>query len=63
MISSYEELERISASKEGWNRYFDAPTRARVIACGIAYNYLRENVGMNYKHPILKLSQYPVRRI
>jgi indolepyruvate ferredoxin oxidoreductase alpha subunit len=60
VIANYEELERVSTSKEGWNRYFDAPDKSLgVIACGIAYNYLRENVGMNYSHPILKISQYP----
>jgi indolepyruvate ferredoxin oxidoreductase alpha subunit len=30
-----------------------------IIACGIAYNYLLENVGENSGYPILKISAYP----
>ena len=60
VIANYEELEKIGASEKGWNKYFDAPDKSiGVIACGIGYNYLRENVGMSYSHPILKISQYP----
>lgn len=31
-----------------------------IIACGIAYNYLKENIDSNFNAPILKISQYPV---
>jgi indolepyruvate ferredoxin oxidoreductase alpha subunit len=30
-----------------------------IIACGIAYNYLLENLGENSVYPILKISTYP----
>lgn len=31
-----------------------------VMACGTAYHYLREIVGDDFQHPILKIGQYPL---
>lgn len=30
-----------------------------IIACGIAYNYLLENLGSDHSYPLLKISAYP----
>jgi len=31
-----------------------------IVACGIAFNYLRENYLTGFEHPVLKISQYPL---
>jgi indolepyruvate ferredoxin oxidoreductase alpha subunit len=31
-----------------------------IMACGTAYHYLREIVGSDFQHPILKIGQYPL---
>ena len=31
-----------------------------IIACGIAFNYLEENFPDAFRHPVLKISQYPI---
>jgi len=31
-----------------------------IIACGIAFNYLKENYPNGFEHPVLKISQYPL---
>ena len=31
-----------------------------IIATGIAFNYLSENYPDGFKHPVLKIAQYPV---
>lgn len=60
LLETYNKLESIGAEAQ-WNRYFEGSDKKMgIIACGIAYNYLRENVGEDFKHPILKISQYPV---
>jgi indolepyruvate ferredoxin oxidoreductase alpha subunit len=47
-------LSRYNSFKDGSNRDMG------IIACGIAYNYLIENIGSsNQKYPVLKLSGYP----
>jgi len=47
-----------------FNQYFDGKDKSLgIIACGLAYNYLMENIedsGLNY--PILKICQYPLPR-
>ena len=48
--------------ESGYNRYFEGTDKKLgIIACGLAYNYLKEN----YKdtvipYPVLKISQYPL---
>lgn len=38
----------------------DAKPRLGIIACGIAYNYVMENIGQCEQLPVLKISQYPI---
>ncbi len=60
LIDNYAHLEQV-ACESGYNRYFDGADKSLgIVACGIAYNYLRENVGNDCKHPVLKISQYPL---
>ncbi len=41
--------------------YFEGPdTSLGIMACGAAYHYVREIVGENCPHPILKIGQYPL---
>ena len=43
------------------NIYTDGADKSvGIIACGIAYNYLKENAGEDFQHPVLKISQYPI---
>lgn len=59
LLDTYNHLENISGTSK-FNRYIDGPNKKMgVIACGIAYNYLRENIGDSANFPILKISQYP----
>ena len=49
------------ASESGFNKYIEGDDKSMgIIACGIGYNYLMENCGKEHKHPILKISQYPI---
>ena len=54
--------EFLKASEESkYNQYFDAPDKKiGIIACGIAFNYLKENYPDGFEHPVLKISQYPL---
>jgi indolepyruvate ferredoxin oxidoreductase alpha subunit len=31
-----------------------------IVACGLAFNYLKENFPDGFEHPVLKISQYPL---
>jgi len=60
LLSSYEALKyEIRISK--YNSFKDGSKRGLgIIACGIAYNYLIENIGEgNNEYPILKIAGYP----
>lgn len=60
LLDMYARLEKISESSK-WNQYIDGKDKKMgIIACGIAYNYLKENIGEGFSSPILKISQYPV---
>lgn len=62
LIDSYKKIEDES-SQSPYNIYFDGPKKdLAIITSGIAYNYVRENVGPEYEHPVLKISQYPIPR-
>jgi len=53
------------ASEESpWNKYFEGKDKSKgVIACGIAYNYFRENFPEGEcPYPTIKVSQYPLPR-
>jgi indolepyruvate ferredoxin oxidoreductase alpha subunit len=54
------ELEKL-AEDSSFNLYHDGTNHKRgVIASGIAYNYLMENLNGEADFPILKISQYPL---
>jgi indolepyruvate ferredoxin oxidoreductase alpha subunit len=60
LLDSYEKMKfEIRLSK--YNSFRDGSKREMgIIACGIAYNYLLENIGLNdYNYPVLKLASYP----
>jgi indolepyruvate ferredoxin oxidoreductase alpha subunit len=59
LLSSYESVkDDIRLSR--YNSFKDGSMRdTGIIACGIAYNYLMENIG-NYDVPVLKIATYPV---
>ncbi|MBK7627926.1 MAG: indolepyruvate ferredoxin oxidoreductase [Bacteroidales bacterium] len=60
LVSSYEEVKfDIRLSK--YNHFKDGSNRELgIIACGIAHNYLIENIGESNKEiPVLKISTYP----
>ena len=45
----------------GYNHYFDGPDKKLgIITTGIAFNYLSENFQDGFKHPVLKICQYPL---
>ena len=59
VLANYDKLEEMADSSI-YNRYIDGPDHSMgIIACGIAYNYLMENMKDGCNHPILKISQYP----
>ncbi|MDD3050631.1 MAG: thiamine pyrophosphate-dependent enzyme, partial [Candidatus Cloacimonetes bacterium] len=44
-----------------FNSYTDGNNKKLgIIACGLAYNYLMENVDEDFNHPVLKICQYPL---
>ncbi len=44
-----------------FNKYFDGSDKSLgIIASGIAFNYLMENCPEGCKHPVVKISQYPL---
>jgi indolepyruvate ferredoxin oxidoreductase alpha subunit len=60
LLSSYESI-RYDARIEKYNSFSDGTVRIRgIIASGIAYNYLMENIkGSEDKYPVLKIAAYP----
>ncbi|HJH60141.1 MAG TPA: thiamine pyrophosphate-dependent enzyme [Bacteroidetes bacterium] len=48
--------------ESGYNRYFEGTDKKLgIIACGLAYNYLKENYNDTViPYPVLKISQYPL---
>lgn len=60
LLDKYARLEKL-AEQTPHNTYYDGPDHSMgIIASGIAYNYLRENVGRECRYPILKITQYPL---
>ena len=59
VLERYSQMEK-EGENGGWNRYFEGKDKSMgIIACGIGYNYVRENVGNDCPWPLLKISQYP----
>ncbi len=52
--------ELLRRAEESVHNRLELAGRRGIIACGIAENYLRENLGSNGNHSILSLRQYPV---
>jgi indolepyruvate ferredoxin oxidoreductase alpha subunit len=51
----------LKASEESkYNRLFEKEGRMGIVACGIAFNYLKENYPEGLEHPVLKVCQYPL---
>ncbi|MFA7057315.1 MAG: thiamine pyrophosphate-dependent enzyme, partial [Candidatus Cloacimonadales bacterium] len=63
LVPLQEELEKAS-EESPFNKYIDGSDKTLgIIACGLGYNYLMENVSKtDFNHPILKISQYPLPR-
>jgi indolepyruvate ferredoxin oxidoreductase alpha subunit len=61
LISNQEHFES-EAEKSDFNIYYKGTNRKLgIIACGIAYNYLRETFAdIRMEHSVLKISQYPL---
>jgi indolepyruvate ferredoxin oxidoreductase alpha subunit len=60
LLSSYESL-RYDIKISKYNSFKDGKKRdLGIIACGLAYNYLIENIGEgNDEYPIIKIAAYP----
>ncbi len=60
LLSSFETV-KLDARISKHNRFRDGKRRELgIIACGIAYNYLMENIRDNSDdYPVLKISAYP----
>jgi len=60
LLSSYESL-RYDNRLSKYNTFKDGKKRdLGILACGIAYNYLLENIGDSFNDfPVLKISAYP----
>lgn len=63
LLAKQDEFET-RAGNSGFNRYEDGSDKSLgIIACGIAYNYLRENFDkLKVPYPVLKIGQYPIPR-
>lgn len=63
LVPLQAQLEKAS-EESPFNKYIDGSDKSLgIIACGLGYNYLMENVNKNnLKNPILKVSQYPLPR-
>jgi indolepyruvate ferredoxin oxidoreductase alpha subunit len=63
LLANQVHMEKASEDSD-YNVYQDAKDKSLgIIACGIAYNYLMENFQeREMRHPVLKISQYPIPR-
>lgn len=63
LLAKQPEFENC-ALKDGFNAYEEGSDKKMgIIACGIAYNYLKENFeGGKCPYPVLKITQYPIPR-
>lgn len=60
LLANYARLEAESMNSP-FNTYTDGKNKKMgIIACGLAYNYLQENVDASFDYPVLKISQYPM---
>jgi indolepyruvate ferredoxin oxidoreductase alpha subunit len=60
LLNAHTDFDR-EADQSPFNEYVDGENKSLgIIACGIAYNYLRENFpGGNVPYPYVKIGQYP----
>lgn len=59
VLENYDRMTEL-AQTSPYNSYTDGPDHSMgIIACGIAYNYLMENMKDGCRYPVLKISQYP----
>lgn len=63
LLNMQPEMEKAS-EESAWNNYFEGTDKSKgIIACGIAYNYFRENYPeCECPYPVVKVSQYPLPR-
>ncbi len=63
LLSTRPDLEAVSMDSV-YNKYIEGSDKSLgIVACGLAHNYLMENFqDKELKHPVLKLSQYPMPR-
>jgi len=61
LLAKQGDMENESMTK-GFNQYFEGKDKKLgIIACGLAFNYLKENyVGETIPYPVLKIGQYPL---
>lgn len=56
-----QELFREDSEESGFNTFIDGPDHSLgIVACGIAWNYLKENFPDGFPYPVVKISQYPL---
>jgi indolepyruvate ferredoxin oxidoreductase alpha subunit len=56
-----KQAEFLAASENSkYNQLFERQGRLGIVACGIAFNYFKENQPEGFAHPVLKISQYPL---
>ncbi|MDR0419179.1 MAG: indolepyruvate ferredoxin oxidoreductase [Prevotellaceae bacterium] len=60
LLTAQDELEKLST--ESSYNHLKRGNKQGVIACGIGYNYLMENLGDKCDRTVLKISQYPLPR-
>jgi len=59
LLTTYEAL-RYENRISKYNKFADGSKRETgIITCGIAYNYLKENIEGDFDFPVLKISAYP----
>lgn len=59
VLANYANLEEM-ADASPFNALIDGPDHSMgIITCGIAYNYLMENMPQGCRYPVLKITQYP----
>ncbi len=63
LLSTQPVLEKLSEESE-YNTYFEGKDNSKgIIACGLGYNYVMENLDKNnLQFSVLKIGQYPIPR-
>ena len=62
LLEAQKDFEKASEDS-AFNQYYDAADKSvGILTTGIAFNYLSENFPDGFKHPVLKVTQYPLPR-